>query len=272
MATILPNLDLQKNKRPILCPKEGQCQIGKVVAKNSFLAEVQSRIYIHSIPGQPYLRFMVEVQGVRYQYEVHGQQLSFPDFRCDSGKRMLLLGDSGTGKTTLLHLMCGLLQPQSGSLKVANLELNGAASRTLDRWRGTEIGVVFQRPHFVQSLSVAENLVLPHQLAHGKVKPEVVDNMFAMLDRLGIAHRSHARPHNLSVGEQQRASIARALLHRPKVVFADEPTSALDDRNTKTVMEIIEREAAEATLVVVTHDQRLKDRYTSCVTLPSIES
>jgi len=185
---------------------------------------------------------------------------------------MLLLGDSGTGKTTLLHLMCGLLRPQQGSIQVANLELNGASSRTLDRWRGTEIGIVFQRPHFVQSLSVAENLVLPHQLVHGRVHAQVVDDMHAMLERLGIAHRSKARPHNLSVGEQQRASIARALLHRPKVVFADEPTSALDDRNTNAVMEIIEREAAEATLVVVTHDQRLKDRYPSCVTLPSVES
>ena len=93
--------------------------------------------------------------------------------------------------------------------------------------------------------------------------------MDAMLERLGIAHRKHAKPQELSVGEQQRASIARALLHRPKVVFADEPTSALDDDNASAVMDILEREAAEATLVVVTHDQRLKDRYPNCVTLKS---
>ena len=125
---------------------------------------------------------------------------------------------------------------------------------------------------FCQEFDRCRNLVLPHQLVHGKVYPDVVDDMHAMLERLGIAHRAHARPHNLSVGEQQRASIARALLHRPKVVFADEPTSALDDRNTSAVMEIIEREASNATLVVVTHDQRLKDRYSSCVTLPRLES
>ena len=91
--------------------------------------------------------------------------------------------------------------------------------------------------------------------------------MASMLDRLGIAHRAQARPHELSVGEQQRASIARALLHQPKVVFADEPTSALDDDNAAAVMDILDREAADATLVVVTHDQRLKDRYPHCVTL-----
>ena len=82
-----------------------------------------------------------------------------------------------------------------------------------------------------------------------------------------MAHRAEARPHELSVGEQQRASIARALLHKPQVVFADEPTSALDDHNAAAVMDILDREAAEATLVVVTHDQRLKDRYSHCVTL-----
>jgi putative ABC transport system ATP-binding protein len=116
-------------------------------------------------------------------------------------------------------------------------------------------------------LTVEENLALPHQLTHGEVPSDVLARMEAMLDRLDIAHRKHAKPRALSVGEQQRASIARALLHQPKVVFADEPTSALDDRNARTVMDILEREAADATLVVVTHDQRLKDRHPRCVTL-----
>ena len=112
-----------------------------------------------------------------------------------------------------------------------------------------------------------ENLALPHQLAQGAVPAEVLDRMGAMLDRLGIAHRAKAMPRELSVGEQQRASIARALLHEPKVVFADEPTSALDDDNAQVVMDILDREAAGATLVVVTHDQRLKDRHPRRVTL-----
>ena len=90
---------------------------------------------------------------------------------------------------------------------------------------------------------------------------------------MDIAHRKHAKPQALSVGEQQRASIARALLHKPKVSqLADEPTSALDDRNAQVVMDILEREAADATLVVVTHDQRLKDRHPQCVTLERRDS
>lgn len=193
--------------------------------------------------------------------------MDFPDFSCEQGERLLLLGNSGTGKTTLLHLLCGLLTPESGSIRVADLDLTQASDRTLDAWRGRDVGIVFQQAHFVQSLTMEENLALPHQLAQGAVPPEVLDRMGAMLDRLGIAHRAKAMPRELSVGEQQRASIARALLHEPKVVFADEPTSALDDDNAQVVMDILDREAAGATLVVVTHDQRLKDRHPRRVTL-----
>ena len=209
---------------------------------------------------------MVSIEGVQFQYG-DGTPMHFPDFSCNQGERLLLLGDSGTGKTTLLHLLCGLLRANAGTIQVANRTLGEATDRELDVWRGSDLGIVFQRPHFVQSLTVEENLALPHQLTHGEIPTHVLERMGAMLTRLDIAHRKHAKPRELSVGEQQRASIARALLHQPKVVFADEPTSALDDRNAQVVMDILEREAAEATLVVVTHDQRLKDRHPRCVTL-----
>ena len=210
---------------------------------------------------------MVKVEGVQFQYSVEGPRMDFPDFACAQGERMLLLGQSGTGKTTLLHVLCGMLRAQAGTVEVAGRDLCASSDRDLDVWRGQELGIVFQRAHFVQSLSLEENLALPHQLTQGRVPAEVLERMASMLDRLGISHRAQARPHELSVGEQQRASIARALLHQPKVVFADEPTSALDDENAAAVMDILDREAADATLVVVTHDQRLKDRYPHCVTL-----
>lgn len=210
---------------------------------------------------------MVEVQGIRFRYGSESPNMDFPDFACAAGERMLLLGNSGTGKTTLLHVLCGMLRPEAGTLRVAGRDLRTASDRELDVWRGSELGIVFQRAYFVQSLTVAENLALPHQLTQGTVPGEVLERMGSMLERLGIAHRADARPNELSVGEQQRASIARALLHQPKVVFADEPTSALDDHNAAAVMDILDREAADATLVVVTHDQRLKDRYSNCVTL-----
>ena len=202
-----------------------------------------------------YIRGMVEVKGMQFRYGDDSPVMEFPDFSCPQGERMLLLGNSGTGKTTLLHLLCGLLRPQAGELKVAGLNLNQAPDRDLDKWRGREVGIVFQRAHFVQSLTVRENLALPHQLAQGRVPSEVLERMDSMLERLDIAHRAKAYPHELSVGEQQRASIARALLHEPKVVFADEPTSALDPELVGEVLKVMQSLAEEGrTMIVVTHE------------------
>ena len=226
---------------------------------------VRSYVQWHIPPA--YLRNMVNIQGVKFQYGTNGAAMAFPDFQCEPGGRMLLLGSSGTGKTTLLHLLCGMLRPTAGEVHVAGKHLASASDRDLDDWRGQALGIVFQQAHFVHSLTVEENLALPHQLTHGHVPTDLPGRMDSMLERLDIAHRSHAFPHELSVGEQQRASIARALLHRPQVVFADEPTSALDDANAHAVMDLLDREAADATLVVVTHDQRIRDRYPNCVTL-----
>ena len=163
---------------------------------------------------------MIQTHALTFQYDPGGPLLAFPDVQCGPGERLLLLGESGCGKTTLLHLLCGMLQPASGSVSLNGQDLGGLSEAARDRYRGQHVGIVFQKSHFVQSLTVLENLAIPAFLQGVAFDKNAG---LAMLEQLGIAHKAHQRPRHLSIGEQQRAGIARALIHRPSIVLADEP-------------------------------------------------
>lgn len=195
-----------------------------------------------------------------------GKPMHFPDFKCLKGGDLLILGQSGTGKTTLLHLLAGLRKPSKGSINLAGQELSNLSGSRLDKFRGTHVGIVFQTPHFVKSLTVWENLMLPAYFSGTKPDKQRATDL---LTRLGIEHKKNANPGTLSIGEQQRLGIARALIHRPAVVFADEPTSALDDANTLAVVQLLKETASESNsaLVIVTHDNRLKTHFQNIITL-----
>lgn len=209
---------------------------------------------------------MIACKDIQFQYHPESPVLSFPDLACSQEGKLLLLGNSGCGKTTLLHLMCGLLHPQQGDVEVQGQKISALNGPALDRFRGKHFGIVFQQSHFIQSLSVMENLAIPHFLLGEKFPASKAEEL---LSNLGIAHKAQAKPRALSVGEQQRASIARALIHQPSIVLADEPTSALDDASTAAVIGLLEEQCAQAgaALIVVTHDQRLKSRYSNRVEL-----
>jgi len=184
----------------------------------------------------------------------------FPDIDLQSGEHLLVLGESGIGKTTLLHLIAGLLRPASGSVALSGTELHKLSAAKLDRFRGKHIGLIFQRPHFVNALSLQENLALVKYLAGQKQDKKQIQEV---LGSLGIEHKRAERPHRLSQGEQQRAAIALAVVNNPKLILADEPTSSLDDTNCLKVAELLKKQAAGtgAQLVIITHDQRLKDHF-----------
>jgi putative ABC transport system ATP-binding protein len=179
---------------------------------------------------------------------------------------LLLLGESGTGKTTLLHLLAGMLRPSTGSVIVDQQDLTRLRKAEADRFRGARIGIVFQTAHFVESLTVEDNLILPQYLSG-----RTVNRLKAaeLLRRMNLHHKLKQSPKALSIGEQQRVAIARALINEPVMVLADEPTSALDDKNARQVIDLLEEQASltGAALVIVTHDQRLKDRFAQRVTL-----
>lgn len=197
-------------------------------------------------------------ENIRYSY-VPQQELSFPDFTCKKGEHVLVLGSSGCGKTTLLHLLAGLLVPQSGSVSLGETALSTLSDKRRDRFRGANIGIIFQKPYFVSSLTVSENLLASQYFA-GMRQDKA--RAAALLERLGLKGKEKKKTHELSLGEQQRVSIARALMNKPPLILADEPTSSLDDENCIHVLSLLEEQAAieGSSLVIVTHDGRVKEK------------
>lgn len=201
---------------------------------------------------------MLVTQNVSFAYPSGDTPpLTFPDIRCGTGEQWLLLGQSGSGKTTLLQLLAGLRTPTQGKITVGDTVINQLTARELDQFRGRQIGVIFQQSHFIRALTVGENLALARKLAGLSPDASLIQSL---LEKLNVAHKLHARTQELSVGEQQRVAIARALANQPTIILADEPTSALDDHNTEQVVNLLRQQAesAGATLLVVTHDNRLK--------------
>ncbi|MFC2187079.1 ABC transporter ATP-binding protein [Fulvivirgaceae bacterium LMO-SS25] len=211
---------------------------------------------------------MIEFEGVSFSYDQNAQ-FKFKDLKLEQGSHWLILGASGSGKTTLLHLLSGLLRPQSGSIKISGKDIARISETELDKFRGKEIGLVFQKAHLVSVLSVKDNLALAQYLAG---LPQDSGRIKEVLAELQLESKMNSKPHQLSQGEQQRVTIARAVLNKPSVIFADEPTSALDDMNTEKVMNLLENQAKKynATLVIVTHDQRLKGRISNQIKLETI--
>lgn len=208
---------------------------------------------------------MLHTKALKFQYE-NGPSFSFPDIHCANGEHLLIIGESGKGKTTLLHLLAGMLRPTSGAVEINGENTSDMSNRQLDEFRGKNIGIVFQTAHFVQSLNVEQNLMLPPFLSGKAMDPGRIEHV---LQKLNLAGKSKKKPSQLSTGEAQRAAIARAVVNHPILVLADEPTSALDDKNTTDVIDLLESQAklTGSTLIIVTHDKRLKDRFPKSIEL-----
>jgi len=186
--------------------------------------------------------------------------LALPMWEARDGERWAVLGPSGAGKTTLLHVIAGLIKPESGIVTVAGMEVATLSPSKMDRFRGQNIGIVFQSRCLIESMTALENLLLAQYLAgfasDGKRAMET-------LESLGIADCAGSLPSRLSAGQAQRAAVARATVNRPKVILADEPTSSLDDRNCDAAIDLLfeAAERAGAALIIATHDNRVKPRF-----------
>jgi lipoprotein-releasing system ATP-binding protein len=167
-------------------------------------------------------------------------------------------GPSGCGKSTLLHLLGGLDTPTAGELFVGDLPLHDAGEQALTLYRRRDLGIVFQFFNLLPTMNVLENVGLPLLLAGvspGKIRPLAQE----LLELVGLSHRATHFAHQLSGGEMQRTAIARALIHRPRLLLADEPTGNLDSTGARRVIDVLERVAAQSltTLVIVTHSEEV---------------
>jgi putative ABC transport system ATP-binding protein len=187
-------------------------------------------------------------EGETAVHALRGVTLSFP-----GGQFAAIMGPSGSGKSTLMHLLAGLDRPTAGSVVVDGSELANLDDKALTRLRRDRLGFVFQAFNLVPVLTAEENILLPLTLAGKKPDREWLDKLIAAV---GLGDRLDHRPSELSGGQQQRVAVARALIHRPAVVFADEPTGNLDSASSDEVLALLRQAADEfgQTVVMVTHD------------------
>ena len=207
---------------------------------------------------------MITTKNIKFSYQKQ-QEFIFPDLYCEAGSTLLITGDSGKGKTTYLHILGGLLKPMSGTIEIDHKNMLELSEGKLDKFRGKNIGLVLQKSHFISALTVLENLEMASWLATGEKNTTRAKKLLSQLD---IVNQANKLPSQLSIGQQQRVSIARALMNEPKVLLADEPTSSLDDKNAEKVIELLTSLSKEykAALLIVTHDSRIKEKFSNKIT------
>ncbi len=193
----------------------------------------------------------IEVKEVFKEYPT-ATALRGVDMAMEKGRWCSIMGASGSGKSTLLNIIGGLDSPTAGSVSIEGTDITAMGEDELARFRREKLGFVFQQPHLVPYLNSVENVMLAQYFHSLTDEEEAVE----ALKRVGLGHRLRHRPSQLSGGEQQRVTIARALINSPRLLLADEPTGNLDRENTKLILELLKKLHTEEqfTILLVTHD------------------
>lgn len=207
---------------------------------------------------------MVLLENVKKSYvEANGatlEVLNIPTFAVAAGEQIALVGRSGCGKTTLLHVISGISQPDSGKVQIDGLDITRLSEAGRDRFRAEKIGYVFQTFNLLPGFTALENVMLGMVFASGKADRA---RAAKLLDRVGLGKRAAHRPNEMSVGEQQRVAVARSLANRPKLLLADEPTANVDPGNQQDVIDLIRQSCREenVSLLVVTHATEVASQF-----------
>ena len=210
---------------------------------------------------------IIKIDSVRFYWSKKSSFKRFvPNFEINKGEKVLLLGESGSGKTTLLSLICGFLNPLSGSISINGSTINKLSSKTKDEHRADNIGIIFQQFNLLPYANVVDNIVLP--LYFSKVRSANVTNQRESALNLCKQLRlpddiDQYKASSLSVGQQQRVAVARALIGNPSLVIADEPTSSLDTDAQQIFLDLMFEQISnnKSTLLMVSHDRSLAERF-----------
>jgi ABC-type lipoprotein export system ATPase subunit len=215
---------------------------------------------------------LLEIRSLTKKYEQPGGSITALclDFmEAGKGEAVAITGPSGSGKTTLLHLLAALSRPSGGYIRFDGRDLASLGASSA-RWRAAHVGYVFQNMNLLPDFDVLENLLLAAEVSNVP-KSLALERAYALVARLGLENRLRRRPDNLSLGEQQRVAAARALIHKPPLVLADEPTASLDAQNAEIIVDMLLELREESLLVVATHDEAVKKRFSRVVELRKSE-
>jgi lipoprotein-releasing system ATP-binding protein len=228
------------------------------IAPNPFAGDGVNRV---KSAGHP---IIIQIRDLRKEYTTgRGRLVLFDGLSFDvaQGEMLAIVGESGAGKSTLLHILGALDSPSSGDVYFASIQLSNLSSREAARFRNREVGYVWQFHYLLPEFTAAENVAMP-LMARGELKANALRKAAEWLNEVELADRAGHRAGELSGGEQQRVSLARALIAGPKVLLADEPTGDLDSRTSAVVFDLVERlhQTHHLTSVIVTHNITLAQR------------
>ncbi|MGN0334500.1 MAG: cell division ATP-binding protein FtsE [Lachnospiraceae bacterium] len=199
---------------------------------------------------------MIQLDNVSKSYANGAEALKDLTLRIDEGEFVFIVGDSGSGKTTLIKLLLKELEPTSGTIKVGGVVLNKMKRRAIPKYRRM-IGCVFQEFRLLKDRNVYENVAFAQRVV-GTSSQTIKKSVPKILSQVGLAEKYRSLPNQLSGGEQQRVSLARALVNKPELLLADEPTGNLDPNNSREIMKLLEEiNEKGTTVVVVTHDREI---------------
>jgi putative ABC transport system ATP-binding protein len=218
---------------------------------------------------------MIEIRDLLFEYQQGEFHLSIPKLTIAPGEKVALIGPSGTGKTTLLNLLAGILVPASGVIEIEGLDIAPLNVDDRQDFRAAKMGLIFQEFGLLEYLTVLENICLPYRISPVLVRDaQVLDRARDIAETIGLGDKLHRYPKHLSQGERQRIEMCRALITQPAMILGDEPTGNLDPMNRDHVAALLFEYStrAKAPLLVVTHDHELVKQFDRTVDIREFES